>query len=583
MVRPRADGLYNVITGLNDPDVDTRQHTERQYRGPRSTWELEAEWQQSWLAAAEIDQMPADMYRSGFDILDVNPPLDMSKMRSYIEGDLRIRWDGTLDNRPSLSSIAWQFTHTGDKLGGSALYPIMADGLDPREPLDLRRVDRVIGWEVFGRDEITPGYYSSSLEPEFYILSDVLGGNFDLRPGDVIHRSRLLIHPGLPLSRRETRNRQGWGASLLERNWELRRAVEESLQYLLTYIDRASWLHCSIAQLTEMLAKEDDDGNNVGEDDVRRMLRTMRYCARTLGMVATDAGRAEGEIAADGKPIPARPGDKLESITESSGDLSKINAATIDHWVYALQRPRTIALGEGTNGLRGGDNDGDQQKWAGDVQHRWNIVGVPALNFMLIHEFAAKRGPTNGVVPKSWTLSRRPLRVQTAIEQAKEREAIIAGDILLKKEGVVTNDEIRQQRLVNGDYAGPLKVQGKLAQEISRDPLTVGLIDAIVQMLLAIAKNELPVDAFAPAAAMISEGRVDIEKARGLAATLREGLAGLRGTAVPTSIDTPALTAAVPAADGVLPTEPSADEPEAPEPFSTDPRPTDLMTPGSRR
>jgi hypothetical protein len=326
-----------------------------------------------------------------------------------------------------------------------------------------------------------------------------------------------------------------------------------------------------------MLDEEDDDGNNIGEDSVRRMIKTLRWCARTFGIVATDAGRGAG-VTADGQPVAAKPADTLQSIAESSGDLSKINSAALDHWVYAIQRPRTIALGEGTNGLRGGDNDGDQQKWGGDVQLRRMVVGTPTINWMLMHEFAAKRGPTKGIIPQKWTLNWRPLRMQTPAEIAAERKAINEGDLMLKSAGIVTGDEIRQQRLVNGDYAGALKVTGKLAEEVSREPLTVGLIDSLVALLTSIAKRELPVEVFASAADMLSEGRIDRVRAGELADELRNGLGNMGGPAAPpagagpVSIQTPP-----PAADGA-PEDAEPEEPE-PAPFSTDPRPNDLMEP----
>lgn len=460
----RLDGLVNCLTGLGESPTDTRQATHRTYAWQPTTAELEQEWLQSWTAYREVSQLPWDMFREGFDLVGLDPDeFDMGEIRSHIEGDLTIQPDGSISDPKGVAYYAWQLREQGDKLGGAALFPILDDGLDPVEPLDLRRVQRVVSWEVFDRDEITPwtGSIGVNVEPEYYILSDVMAVHGDtarvLQPGDVIHRSRLIIHPGQRMSRRQMRYRQWWGASVLERNARERRAVEEGSEYARTYLDRASWLHFSMSELNEVITATDEHGNPIGEEVVRKRLKAIREYSRTMGIVVTDGGKDGYTIDQTNTNIPGRPPDKLESISESSGDIGKIVQQNLDQWGYGSVMPRSIAFGESPSGLRGGDNAGDWQMWGGRVHAEQTTWGTEVVKRMLTVEFAAREGPTGGVVPEHYEVHWRPLLRPTPVESANIRKVNAETDKILIDSKVARSSEVREQRLVNGNIDGPLR------------------------------------------------------------------------------------------------------------------------------
>lgn len=562
----RLDGLSNCLTGIGDPDVDTRLATRRTWAFQRSVYELEQEWLQSWMAYVEVSTLPEAMFRAGFDVINIKPDtIDSASIRSWVEGDLTVMPDGSVSRQRGLGYHAWQLREQGDKFGGALLYPILDDGLDPREPLDVRRIERVVGWEVFDRGEITPWGSSRNLEPQYYVLSDVVSllesGEHTLQPGDIIHASRVIVHKGRDgVSRREQRYRQWWGVSVLELNEPARRAAEYGAECARTYMDRVSWLHLSMAELNELLQTTDDAGNEIGEDIVSTRLRTIRKFARTLGIVATDGGRAGSAASEVNQPIPPRNPDKLESVGESSGDLAKLVELNWTEWAYGSRLPASIAFGQAPTGLRGGDNVGDWQKFEGDVKFAQRNWGTRVINKMLLIEFAAKQGPTGGVIPDEWEIHWRPLRISTPSELAEiDRKRAEADEVRIRS-SVIAPDEVREQRLVKGDVDGPLRVEPTVTEEeaVAPEPALVGIASAVLEAAIAVGEGTITPEFFASYLTSIDEARYPEVRATEIAQSARSFSDDL----------------------GVAEAEVSTDDaPEMVEPFSTDPRPSDLMKP----
>lgn len=491
----RYDGLANALTALGDPDVDTRKVTTRSAPVQRTVFELEGEFAESWMANKEVSAIPAAMYRPGFTLTNVKPAtLDVSGVQSILEGEQKVGANGQIDRQRGLLWYAWQNTEQGNKLGGSALLVIVDDGLDPIEPLDTRRIQRVVGWEVLDRYEISPWLGSGlNSEPEYYVLTDVLRHStsaLKLQPGHIIHRSRLWINPGKLLSRREMRARGWWGASVLELNWEPRRGAEESLQYLLTYMDRASWLHMQIAELNELLKMKDSDGVAIGESAVRTRMKTMRMCTRTFGIAVTDGGKQGVTNQAEQISIPGRAADKLESVGESVGSLPEIEARARENWQAGWGAPKSIAFGDGTNGLRGGDNKGDQQTWEGMRRDGLQDGGIEQVNWMLLITFAAKEGPTGGVIP-DWTLEPKPLYVATPAEKAAEQKLVADADHVRIADGVVDADEVREQRMVLGDHDGHLRAMKLIGKDQAGKQKLIGVVTGLLDAGSKVYQNEM--------------------------------------------------------------------------------------------
>ena len=578
----RSDGLANCIEGLGDPSIDTRLQTYRTWGYQPAVEELEQEFIQNWMAYIECTLLARTMYRAGYDLINVTPEIDTAAVASYAEGELDVRPDGTMIRKKGLSWYAREVKIQGDKFGGAALFPILDDGLDPRMPLNLHRIERVVGWTVFDRREITPIPDGRNTRPQYYMLSDVTGlatasgGQRVLTPGDVIHHSRLFLHLGREgLSSREQRNRQWWGLSILELNHRARIAAERASEHLSSFIAKSSWLHYAMAGLDELLQRKDTAGNEIGEAWVRQRMQTLRKNATNFGIVVTDAGREGYTDAPSGQMIPARPGDKIESIIEGTGDLSKIADYKATEWARGAELPESIAFSQtGNTGLQGGENGGDWQKFGGDVQAAQNGEGTEVLNWMYMIEFSARQGPTKGMRPESWQVRWKPLRLPTPLEIAQIAKAQAEADEVRIRSNVIEAKEVRDQRLVRGDTDGPLRAKDTSDESAGVGPAQVGIATAILEGAMATGRGEVTPEFFAGYLQDIDGPRfpTEVATARAEAARPKGNAPGLPdGSPLPAVDGAPAIQTAALA---------DAEESSPPEAFSTDPRPSDLMLPG---
>ena len=533
----RQDGLANCLTnlGIDDGDdtLDTRQRTFRTHTHYRTVYELEAEFDQSWMAATEVEALPAMMFGGGFEVVNIKPDtVDAGAVRSYTLTDVEAQPDGSIDREPGINWYAWQLREQGDKAGGAALLAILDDGLDPIEPLDHRRIQRVVGWEVFDRSEITPLYSGYNAEPAYYMLSSVLAASRPssrgpgslpdadaLRPGEVIHASRLWVHVGRTLGRRQMRNRQGWGASVLERLERERRGVEESSEYLRTYADRASWLWLSLAELDELLSRKDADGNSIGEQALTKKMRLVRRYARTLGIVPTDGGR--GAFTEEGEQIPERKPDKLESITESTGDLVKIAEFDLHQWARGTGLSASTALNLIPGGLGGGDNKGDRQKEAKMVRQEQTLWATPVVDWMLTIIFASREGPTQGAIP-TWETRWPPQDVPTPLEQAQVDKVRAEADAARIRSNTIEAGEVTQQRFVDGDAFGPLRVTRDEEDDVETGigPALVGIATQVLAGAVAVGEGQLSPEFFAIYLTSIDEQRFPPDRALEIAQSI---------------------------------------------------------------
>jgi hypothetical protein len=564
----RHDGLVNILTGLGDSETDTRSSTYRSTEMyQRSVLELESEWGSSWMAAREVNQPAQDMYREGFDLVNVEPPdLDLGRIKSDIEGAQQISANGAIDRQKGLLYYAKHWQVVGDKLGGSALMPIIDDGLDPIEPLDVRRIQRVVGWEVFDRSEITPYWNGAGDEPEYWILADVMKSSTGLRAGDVIHKSRLYRNVGVLLSNREMRYRQWWGGSVLELCWQQRRDAEEATAYANTYMDRASWLHYQMADLDGVLSAKDAAGNEIGATVLTERMRAFRRCTRTNGVAVTDGGKPQ-LVDETGRVIEAgRNADKLESVSENATQLPELVQLNLDQWQYGISMPVSIAFGK-NQGWNSGENAGDWQSWGGQISARQSDQGTPLLNWMLTITFAARLGPTGGVIPTAYEIKWRPLTIATPLEEAQIDKARAEADEVRIRSKVANVGETREQRMVNGDF-GPLRAGSPESR--LRIPCDSGIALAAFDAGKSVLAGEVRPEFYAVWLNTIDPETFDSHLAASLAAAV---------SPVPAEVVELAAEAGA-VVSGEVADEELEDEPDAVAlAFSNDPLPSDLMKP----
>lgn len=538
-MRKRQDSLVNVMTGLGDTEVDLRLHTTRSpVLHPRQTSEYQGEWRKNSMAYREVSQVAGDMFREGLDLINFVPDaIDTRSLKSWLEGDTTPEADGSINRTFGLLYYAQKVIEIGDKVGGAALFPVMRDGLDPAYPIDWRRIEEVVEWVVFDRSELIPYVVDGmGTEPDYWMLSSVTSssGGHKLTPGQVIHKSRLWRHKGVELSDREERFQQWWGDSELERNWDSRRAVEEGLTYANTYLHRASWLHYSFAELNETYGEIDENtGELIGPEIVDKRMRQTRQMASTIGIMVTDGGR-QGSKSADGQTeLAGRNPDKIESVVEKIGDLVDIVELNRNAWQAGFGAPRSIAFGEAASALRGGENAGDWKSWEGTIRYKRKVKRVQELvNWMLTISFASRNGPTRGLLPTQWEQVWRPLVTPSPKEKAEIDKARAEADNMRIEKGVAKPDEVRDQRIVQGDVEGQLRASAEQDDVGSTvQPAQVGIAEKILEGALAVANGQISEEYYAAYLMAIDPIRFTESSAAVLAAKASKG----RGQAVGTT------------------------------------------------
>jgi hypothetical protein len=516
LLRAVADALQNKTTGLGTSE-DVQLDTEIVAGRRMGVGELDLLMQSSALAWRSIWQLAFDVVRKGFSLVNVKPAdLDIGELKSYIDGDYSVRPDGSINRARGLLWYVARLLGLGDGLGGAVLIPLLDDGMDPIEPLDVRRIKRITGWVVLDRREITPWSHDGG-EPEYYVLS----GSYrrgTVRLGDVWHKSRLWVHEGMPISDWARRMNGYWGVSKLELTRTERLGAEASLQYLLSYMHRSSWIRYAVASMNELLKETDDDGNAIGEERMQERMQEFRRMITTLGVAIVDGG-TPSTVDEDGHPIPARNADQVDSIVESVGGLPEIHDRALTRWQVAVGMPRTIALGEQAPGIGNNENIGDWQSWEGTCDATRVDAVTPLLTWCLILIFSSVEGPTKGVVPTSFSIEYNRLVVQSADDQAKTARAVAEADGLRISQRVVLPEEVREQRVVGQDWTGPLRASGKL--QSSAADLLVGTTQVVFQAALAVQAGQLSPEAFAALMPPLTNARVGSTQAQAISDVLR--------------------------------------------------------------
>jgi hypothetical protein len=146
----------------------------------------------------------ADLFRERLTLMDCEPAVDSKEVMSRLDGYPKTLPDGGLADQPGLLWHARQLVARVDAVGWAGLCAIVDDGLDPVHPLDHRRIQRVVCWEILDRNEITPRNFDGCI---YYTLPITDEPNMQYQPGYVIHESRLRIFEAQKFLPREIRDR----------------------------------------------------------------------------------------------------------------------------------------------------------------------------------------------------------------------------------------------------------------------------------------------------------------------------------------------------------------------------------------
>nr|DAX29409.1 MAG TPA: Portal [Caudoviricetes sp.] len=343
------------------------------------------------------DQALATMYRNALVRRIVTMAAD-DAMKNFIEiegdsDDCILQELETLFVQEKLTeALYW------DRLFGMSCALILADdGQELSEPININRLRRINGLEVFDKRDIYPDTTSIYLDtdirdanfgkPEFYMISPPNGNQFK------VHRSRLLIFDGEMLPKIERIANNGAGLSCLDGVPSALNRVKTAMNKTIDIMDKVSTSLLKLEGLSNLLIKED------GTQAVIRRLELIDYSRRINGSVAVDKEDEYGIF-----NIP------LTGLTDIIQEFEQALCAVTGY-------PFTVLFGRSPAGMNS-TGKSDLQIYYDTVRRIQRRKIRPALEYLVRLIQLSKEGPTNGKELEKWSIKFKAIEPLNDLEQA---------------------------------------------------------------------------------------------------------------------------------------------------------------------
>lgn len=321
--------------------------------------------------------------------------------------------------------------------GGSAILVGIKDGVtDLTKPLDLDRIQSVDWLDVLTPLELIPfQWYDEATEknygqPELYWMQRISVGNIGATTRIPIHESRLIRFPGLVVSRRQLREHWGWGDSVLVRMIEVLRDFQTTWQGASVLMSDFAQAVFSMEGLAESFASGDPTDQN---------LLATRATAMDLGRSIARAIIIDKE-------------EKFERQSTPISGLAEMMDRFCNRLAAAAHMPVTLLMGQAPAGLNA-TGDSDIRSWYDNVGANRERQLKPRLTQLMKMLFAAKRGPTKGLEPESWSWKFGSLWQATELEESQRRLAIAQADQIYLAAQVLIPEEVAISRFGGDAYS----------------------------------------------------------------------------------------------------------------------------------
>lgn len=343
------------------------------------------------------DQALATMYRNALVRRIVTMAAD-DAMKNFIEiegdsDDCILQELETLFVQEKLTeALYW------DRLFGMSCALILADdGQELSEPININRLRRINGLEIFDKRDIyqdtTSIYLDTDIrdanfgKPEFYTISPPNGNQFKA------HRSRLLVFDGEMLPKIERIANNGAGLSCLDGVPTALNRVKTAMNKTIDIMDKVSTSLLKLEGLSNLLIKED------GTQAVIRRLELIDYSRRINGSVAVDKEDEYGIF-----NIP------LTGLTDIIQEFEQALCAVTGY-------PFTVLFGRSPAGMNS-TGKSDLQIYYDTVRRIQRRKIRPALEYLVRLIQLSKEGPTNGKELEKWSIKFKAIEPLNDLEQA---------------------------------------------------------------------------------------------------------------------------------------------------------------------
>ena len=403
----RLDSYRNAITGL-DTDNDKSTYTTFEAGRRLLPPELGALYTSEAIAARIVDRVVDDATRASFTVEDLDTSFDFGSVRSELED---------LDALNAVGD-AWRWSRL---YGGALVIMGVSDGRKFDQPMDMGNVRRLNSLSVVDATTVIPAGFNPKLgsrsfgNPETYEIV-VPFGSERIRH---VHKSRVLRFDGLRVPPNMMIQHGGWGPSVLQRTWRDIKRLGTATGYAENLLHEISTMVLGMEGLRDMLC-----GSDGGTDQVKTLLRTLKWGVDNLNIMALDAA------------------DRFDEVKRSVDGVAALIDKFVDGVVRATSMPRLIILGESPSGINS-STDGEIRGWYDSVSAEQEQKLTPALNRLLDVVLATRRNSNNEDTPSQWTIGYQSL-VQEAPETAAQTNFLMAQTAqILTVNGFAAPDEMR--------------------------------------------------------------------------------------------------------------------------------------------
>lgn len=417
--------------------------------------EIRQMWRSEDMAARIIETKPKEAWRRGFEV--VTDDKEQSELIGAACEDLGV------------ASKFYRARCLENAYGGSAIFPVLNDGQrDLSQPLrENGGISKISHLHVLEARELQPvGWYDDITSPKFgepsHFALQPLSGRGRLVSRTTIHESRLIVFPGIRVSREEHEGGEpGWGDSVIVRPYEVLRDFGQTWGNAAALLQDFAQGVIKLKGLAALM--------NANQDDiVAKRLVQMDAAKSMFRSMVMDAE------------------DNFERKTTSLVDLPEMLDRFAQRLSAASGIPVPILMGEAAGGLNA----------TGDAIIRWFYDAVdgdrqqhdlPRLERMVKLIMLSNGGPTDGVEPEVWSAVFRPLWQPTDKETAEVREAIQRIDVAYIDAGVYSPEEVREKRFCGDTFS----IELQLTMDDYEPPDEVD-VEAMAELAAVASARQLP-------------------------------------------------------------------------------------------
>jgi phage-related protein (TIGR01555 family) len=379
------------------------------------------------MAARAAEELPKEARRKGYDIViqDADEGKELSE---------------TINAKLEMLG-ADQYLQTAGiherVFGGGAVLLGVNDGTDDlTEPLDLRRVSSLDFLTVFEPRELIPLYgYADPRAPKYgqiEIYQLVSRAVFPAHSGKFaaitmqIHESRLLIFPGLRMSRYQVMSANaGWGDSIFVRLWRVLRAFNEVFGHVEALVGDFAQAVYKLKGFYDSLA-EDADGK------LQKRLQTMDMFRSTIRALVLDAE------------------DSFERQSTSITGIPDVMREFAVRLAAAADMPLTRLFGTSPAGMNA-TGESDIAMWDDRVSAYQRDKLRPHYHRLV--EIIMHTELKGDALPEKWDVKFRPLRQMSEKELAAAHQAQSMADMNYVNSAILSPEEVALSRFGGTEFS----------------------------------------------------------------------------------------------------------------------------------